>query len=218
MSSDNIYYVYAYLRSKDSITAKAGTPYYIGKGKGSRLLKKHNVSVPKNQSLIIKLETKLSEIGALALERRLIKWWGRKDLGTGILLNLTDGGDGTSGKILMPDARARIAKSKKEWHSTHDVSGENNANYGKRWSDEKRVQAKERAVASGFVGGRKGQEAWNKGNIGQVSLETRQKMSASRLLTPKQPCPHCGKVVAPHILSRFHGTNCKLSGCDNFVG
>lgn len=25
------YYVYAYVRSKDSKTAKAGTPYYIGK-------------------------------------------------------------------------------------------------------------------------------------------------------------------------------------------
>jgi len=26
------FYVYAYVRSKDSTTAKAGTPYYIGKG------------------------------------------------------------------------------------------------------------------------------------------------------------------------------------------
>lgn len=31
MTSTNIYYVYAYIRSKDSETARAGTPYYIGK-------------------------------------------------------------------------------------------------------------------------------------------------------------------------------------------
>jgi len=33
MSSNIIYYVYFYLRSKDSQNGKAGTPYYIGKDK-----------------------------------------------------------------------------------------------------------------------------------------------------------------------------------------
>ena len=90
-----IYCVYAYLRNKDSETAKAGTPYYIGKGNRRRAFRKHlNIPVPEDKSNIIFLETNLTEIGALALERRYIQWYGRKDLGTGILHNRTDGGEG----------------------------------------------------------------------------------------------------------------------------
>ena len=112
---NNIYYIYAYLRSKDSETARAGMPYYIGKGTGYRAFVKHGngISRPNDKSKIIILESNLTEIGSFALERRLIKWWGRKDTSTGILLNKSDGGEGPSGHKHSDSVKAKVSAAKK---------------------------------------------------------------------------------------------------------
>ncbi len=101
------FYVYFWIRSKTSVTGLAGTPYYVGKGSSKRAYRKGG---PRNKKYVVLIETNLSEVGAFALERRYIRWYGRKDLGTGILHNQTDGGDGITGVVRS-----------KEWRESHSV-------------------------------------------------------------------------------------------------
>ena len=81
------YYTYAYLRED-------GTPYYIGKGRGNRIDSYSRFNKPPSKDRRIFLKKNLSEEDAFKHEIYLISVLGRKDLGTGILRNLTGGGEG----------------------------------------------------------------------------------------------------------------------------
>jgi len=104
------FYVYAYLRSKDSLTGKSGTPYYIGKGTGNRAYVKHYAPLPKDTSNITFIKQNLTEQQAHDLEIELIAKYGRKDLGTGILHNRTNGGEGISNPSIATREKLAYAK------------------------------------------------------------------------------------------------------------
>jgi hypothetical protein len=105
---NNIFYTYAYLREDK-------TPYYIGKGKGDRVYKKskNDIKPPRDKSRIILLKQNLSEEDAFNHEKYMIAIFGRKDLGTGILHNRTDGGDGSSGVLQTEETKLKRSNALK---------------------------------------------------------------------------------------------------------
>ena len=92
-------FVYCYLRAKDSATAKAGTPFYVGfasNAKRPTQTRNHLTGVPADHRLIRVLKKGLTKEEAFAYERFYIARYGRKQDG-GILANQSLGGDGNTG-------------------------------------------------------------------------------------------------------------------------
>jgi|10_taG_2_1085330.scaffolds.fasta_scaffold02098_24 hypothetical protein len=112
----NEYYTYAYLRED-------GTPYYIGKGKGYRATSKKGHFYVPPEDRIIYLKCNLTEQEAFRHEIYMIDVLGRKDLGTGILRNRTDGGEGASGVMYSEETRdkCRAASYKRKTYGSRPI-------------------------------------------------------------------------------------------------
>ena len=155
------YYVYAYIRNKDTAGGKSGTPYYIGKGYKKRAWQQHRdrktntgIWTPTDHNRIVVIAEGLTELWAFAHERWLIRFWGRVDQNSGILQNRTDGGDGAcgiirsketiekmrlNGKNMSQETRSKISQTL----TGHQVSEstrikQRDANLGKPCSEGKR--------------------------------------------------------------------------------
>ena len=126
------YYVYQWLRED-------GSPYYIGKGKDYRAWdKRHTVNKPTDPNNIQIIKEDLSEKEAFELEKELIKKYGRKDIGTGILRNLTNGGEGSSGYRHGDTAKEKITNYRKNKKSSLETRKKLQESWLKRTEQAKR--------------------------------------------------------------------------------
>lgn len=101
-----------------------GKPFYVGKGKGSRVYhygggfsKRVASKITRSGGVVgITMFPCVSEAQAFKREKFLIKFYGRRDIKTGVLCNLSDGGEGPSGVVFGELTLKKISiKSKLMW-------------------------------------------------------------------------------------------------------
>jgi NUMOD3 motif len=133
---DRPYYIYRHIRPD------TGHVFYIGKGKNrrnhygyeraiareSRNSLWHNIVKKNNGNYLIEIVMEFSSPElCVSKEIELISLYGRKDLGTGTLSNMTNGGDGSWGIIVSPELREKRRQQ---------ILGNKHPNWGKKLSDE----------------------------------------------------------------------------------
>lgn len=137
-SKKTIYYTYIYLNPLKQGEYKFGDlsfdcqPFYVGKGKGKRMFKhlleaksdgkyglnQHKLNTIKKinkeglEPIILVDIQNTDESVVLQREQYLISLMGRSDIGTGILTNLTNGGESGEGYKQTPESLAKVRESK----------------------------------------------------------------------------------------------------------
>jgi hypothetical protein len=149
MKNPRIYFVYGLFRKY------ARKPFYIGKGHGDRpFVHVRDVKLgkftPSYKNHIIRKElelygklrgryfaTELTEKEAFSLEKKLIAEYGRHDLGTGCLANLTEGGEGSSGYIYTEKDKQKLRNGHRRYWSNPEAREKASAYIKKRYEDPK---------------------------------------------------------------------------------
>jgi hypothetical protein len=169
------------------------------------MFQKHSVKVPKNKSKIIIYQNNLTNEDACSLEKSYIKLYGRKDIGTGILRNQTDGGDGGDTSKSQGYKRAKehgrfnghIYKSKEILIKANKKRSDTLMNH---------IVSEETKMKISKTRKEKNIPSPNKGK--KLSDETKTKLKIPK---EKYICTHCKKIIGGKTnFIRWHNDNCKV--------
>lgn len=166
---------------------------------------------------------------ACSIEKYLVAFWGRKDLGLGSLVNMTDGGEGNAnlsessrklkgekiskqklgvpnlklkGRIKTVEHREKIATSLK----------------GTKHSDEVNAKKGRSGAENAFYGKTHTEESKQKNRLAHIgktkTAEQKKALSVKMKGVKKGPqeaveCPHCKKVGGVSNMKRYHFEACK---------
>lgn len=167
-----------------------GSPFYVGKGKGKRAQdirarsKEFKEVYALGGCVVEIVDWFIHEAQAHAHEVELIAIYGRREMG-GLLVNRTDGGEGTSGWVPSAETRAKLSRANSGWVHTPDaIAKMRAANVGRKHSAETR--AKIAASHIGLTHSERSRAKMSESKIGKKpSDETRAKLSAARRGKPK---------------------------------
>lgn len=205
-----MFYVYVYFDPERNI------PMYVGKGKDTRCkvhLKnatnkqlKNRISALKAIGLKPEIVVKFQpdEDAALREEIALISKYGRRDLNTGTLYNMTDGGEGKSGWIPTPQTRAKISESNR--NPSVSVRQKQSAWVRSEETKQKIADAQRKAAARRTP---EEKAILDRSRTTEfLTEETRAKMSASANARKTLKCPHCDKIGGSPGMRRHHFDKC----------
>lgn len=202
MTESHHFYVYLY---RDPMTH---IPFYVGKGYGRRVNGPHShwcgnkiASLAKKglKPEVIIYAEHLLERHAFFLERMLVERYGRRDLGTGCLCNLRDGGEGAYNPSRETRHKMSVAQKGRK-KSPEAIRKTALANTGKKRSKECRLNmsksAKTRPPISEET--RRKLSIANKGK----TISHEQRRQASERLKGKRPSEQCMKKCAAANIGR----------------
>lgn len=166
------------------------------------------------------IENGLTWNEACEREKYWIKFYGRKDLNEGTLVNMTDGGDGNVNRICTKEFKEKISK-----FNRGKILTEKHKEKISNSSKNKEISLEQRNKISNTLSGRKLTNEHKKNislkmkgkfvgeqnpNFGKkISEETKEKIRLKSKNRKKLLCPHCDRYIDVTVIKRYHLDNCK---------